>query len=190
MNLSEILNDGEVQDILTSPFGMFKNMTSRAEVVVKDMQQRLILTPFAKNVDIFLKKDIPERWHLKKSDLIPQIVTMTRLGWEFGPYAHPNLIPGADTGVAMVRSIREKKMPSNHPVGGDHGWPNNEKTMKAIFVGQGPGFKNRSAVRKMSAVDFYPMLCYMFGVQRPAPNNGSLERTRGILRTPAWDKQR
>ena len=63
---------------------------------------------------------------------------------------------------------------------GDHGYDNTEAKMRSVFIAQGPGFRNNSSVKEIQAVDVYPTLCALFGVQ-PSPNNGSIKVTSRLL---------
>ncbi|XP_076445124.1 bis(5'-adenosyl)-triphosphatase enpp4-like [Babylonia areolata] len=68
---------------------------------------------------------------------------------------------------------------------GEHGWdPRYDPFMYPMFMAMGPAFrkgvKNADPFR---IVDIYPLMCHLLGLD-PAPNNGSLNNTAHILRSP------
>lgn len=173
-DLESSIQEGSVQDIRTSPMGLFLNRSVSAEQVYKNIHN--YLEGHEQCAKAYMKQDLPNRWHLKNSRLIPPIVTMANLGWTV-KYPHQQLVPGA-------RMLIPKPVARRRELKGDHGFDNLlYPDMQAVFLAQGPAFRPGSTVTSMRAVDVYEMLCYMFYAE-PAQNNGTLERTlSSILRT-------
>lgn len=63
---------------------------------------------------------------------------------------------------------------------GDHGFHNGEMDMKTIFRAFGPDFKKNYLAEPFDSINIYPLMCKLLGVT-PAPNNGSLTFTEGML---------
>lgn len=166
VNLKPRIKDRTAQDISVSPFGLFANVSVSAADLFEDIQKAL-----EKNRDgftVYRKEDIPERWHLRESRLIPPVVTIAKKGWTL-EYPHQNLVPHAGKAAESAEMTQEK-------VNGQSGFDNTLSDMQALFIAQGPAFREQAQVKNMRAVDLYEMLCYIFAVE-PAPNNGSLETT-------------
>ena len=53
--------------------------------------------------------------------------------------------------------------------------------MHAFFIAMGPGFREGAEVTTFDNVDVYPLMCHLLGLH-PAPNNGSLDAIRSLLR--------
>ncbi|XP_030052410.1 ectonucleotide pyrophosphatase/phosphodiesterase family member 3 [Microcaecilia unicolor] len=67
--------------------------------------------------------------------------------------------------------------------GGNHGYDNEFKSMEAIFIGHGPGFKDGTEVEPFDNIEVYNLMCDLLQIQ-PAPNNGTHGSLNHLLRTP------
>lgn len=63
---------------------------------------------------------------------------------------------------------------------GDHGFHMDEMDMKTIFRAFGPDFKKSYLSEPFDSVHIYPLMCKLLQIA-PAPNNGSLSVTEGML---------
>ena len=64
---------------------------------------------------------------------------------------------------------------------GSHGYDNYLPNMKPIFLARGPHFRSGGVtVPPITNRDIYPLVAHMLDAP-PAPNNGSLDRTRALL---------
>lgn len=170
IDLGSSITQGTVQDVEVSPVGLFLNMTVSAEEVHENISEAL--ESQGSHAKVFRKRDLPERWHLKESRLITEVVTLTDIGWTMS-FPHQHLVPDTDKPL-------EREVVRYHVGGGSHGFDNTLKDMQAIFVARGPAFKKGVGVKGLRSVDLYEMFCHMFGVA-PAPNNGSLHVTRSSI---------
>jgi len=173
LSLLPMMEEGTVQDIVTTPMGFFLNITGPAEAVYGHLKVGLKnLTEYA---NVFLKENLPERWHLREGRLIPRVVTMASLGWTV-QYPHQHLVSGTHNPLERTSSVKSTYgIPK-----GNHGFDNIYDDMQSIFVAQGPVFRNSSTVTGLRAVDVYEMLCHMFSA-KPGPNNGSLDATKSSI---------
>jgi hypothetical protein len=191
VDLNDAVPRTSAMSIVTSPVMMLQNLSIDTHRLYSRISQLLTRVGHAK---VFLKEDLPERWHLKNSELVSPVVAVADLGWtmkletvksrELAAVDVPRMNgirgpvePPSDSGRYGGR-IRQ--LPPNHPHKGDHGFDNVEPDMQALFVAAGPAFRKGRRLLGVRAVDLYPLLCHMFGAD-PAPNNGSAHVTEAAM---------
>ncbi|KAM3931779.1 ectonucleotide pyrophosphatase/phosphodiesterase family member 3 [Leptodactylus fuscus] len=69
--------------------------------------------------------------------------------------------------------------------GGNHGYDNEFKSMEAIFIGHGPGFKKEVEVEAFENIELYNLMCDLLKVH-PAPNNGTHGSLNHLLKEPFY----
>ncbi|KAE8602451.1 hypothetical protein XENTR_v10013997 [Xenopus tropicalis] len=69
--------------------------------------------------------------------------------------------------------------------GGNHGYDNEFKSMEAIFLGHGPGFKRGVEVEAFENIELYNLMCDLLQVH-PAPNNGTHGSLNHLLSKPFY----
>lgn len=67
------------------------------------------------------------------------------------------------------------------PPAGEHGFDNLMPSMGATFIAAGPAFREGVTVPPFQNIHVYDLLCRLLGI-RPAPNDGSPDSTRALLR--------
>ncbi|XP_069582112.1 ectonucleotide pyrophosphatase/phosphodiesterase family member 3 isoform X1 [Ranitomeya imitator] len=67
--------------------------------------------------------------------------------------------------------------------GGNHGYDNEFKSMEAIFIGHGPGFKEQEEVDSFDNIELYNLMCDLLKIH-PAPNNGTHGSLNHLLKEP------
>ncbi|KAH9520355.1 Ectonucleotide pyrophosphatase/phosphodiesterase member 5 [Bulinus truncatus] len=113
------------------------------------------------HLHVMLKEDIPERFHLKNNKRVMPVFAYADEGW---------LIT---TNATKRRAVKYY---------GDHGYDNDLLSMKPLFIASGPDFKTGGQrVEPIQSVDIYPLICHLLDIPA-APNNGSLERAKSLLR--------
>ncbi|XP_038160479.1 ectonucleotide pyrophosphatase/phosphodiesterase family member 7 [Cyprinodon tularosa] len=110
----------------------------------------------APNLTVYKKHEIPESFHLGRSERLPPIVVVADLGFNLNS--------------RFVVYINK----------GDHGFHNGEMDMKTIFRAFGPSFKKNFVSEPFDSIHIYPLLCKLLRIE-PAPHNGSLEVTEAML---------
>jgi predicted AlkP superfamily pyrophosphatase or phosphodiesterase len=65
--------------------------------------------------------------------------------------------------------------------GGTHGYDQDLPSMRALFVASGPAFRRSAVVPAFSNIHVYELMTHILGL-RPAPNDGSLDSVRVLLR--------
>ncbi|HEX3927817.1 MAG TPA: ectonucleotide pyrophosphatase/phosphodiesterase [Gemmatimonadales bacterium] len=108
---------------------------------------------------VYRKADVPARFHYNDNPRITPLVLIADEGWMISTHA------------------------SRAPSGGTHGYDNQLLSMGALFVAAGPAFKSGVTVPPFQNIHIYDLLCHILGL-RPAPNDGSPDSTRALLRAP------
>ncbi|XP_042345686.1 ectonucleotide pyrophosphatase/phosphodiesterase family member 7 [Plectropomus leopardus] len=110
----------------------------------------------APNLTVYKKNEIPESFHLAKSERLPPIVIVADLGFNLNSRF-----------IVYVNK-------------GDHGFHNGEMDMKTIFRAFGPDFKKNFLSEPFDSIHIYPLMCKVLQIE-PAPHNGSLAVTEKML---------
>ncbi|KAM9316385.1 bis(5'-adenosyl)-triphosphatase ENPP4 [Gastrophryne carolinensis] len=121
---------------------------------VKDVYK--LLKKCSNYTKVFLKEEIPDRFHYKHNSRIQPIILVAHEGW-------------------TIVQNRSAKIPL-----GNHGYDNSLPSMHPFLAAHGPAFHKNYRMKTMSSVDVYPMMCHILGLQ-PEANNGSLSSTKCLL---------
>jgi predicted AlkP superfamily pyrophosphatase or phosphodiesterase len=105
---------------------------------------------------------IPARWALGESPRTPPVLALADEGWSI---------------TTSTRHARD----SLRPLRGSHGYDDALLSMRGVFVAAGPSFRPGVKVPAFRNVHVYPMLAELLGIT-PAPNEGSADSVRAILR--------
>eukprot|EP00118_Oscarella_pearsei_P015033 m.132671 g.132671 ORF g.132671 m.132671 type:complete len:337 (+) comp38084_c0_seq4:1015-2025(+) len=127
------------------------NLSDVSELIFQNESQGL-------DMQVYLKQDLPRRFHYSNSDRISPLVAIASLGWLLAP-------------------SRES---SPYPYKGTHGYDNREEHMEALFVASGPSFKRGHVVDGFPNIELYNLMAQLLGIE-PAPNNGTFGSLREIL---------
>ena len=107
---------------------------------------------------VYRKGEIPARWHYQDHRRITPIIAVAAEGWVITTRAQP--LGGA---------------------GGQHGYDDTLSSMGALFIAAGPAFRQGIVVEPFQNVHLYELIAKITGL-RPAPNDGSLDSVRAMLR--------
>jgi predicted AlkP superfamily pyrophosphatase or phosphodiesterase len=101
------------------------------------------------------KSELPSRWHYGAHPRIPPIVCQMDVGWE---------------------AVTPQKLAARKPgaIRGSHGYDPDDPSMRALFIGQGPAFRQGKEVAPFDNVDVYPLLARLLGVE-PNANDGDID---------------
>lgn len=115
------------------------------------------------NLTIYWKNEIPERWHYQNNRRIMPIIGVADDGWS---------VSTSDYFNSHTSSFN----------GGTHGYDNMLLTQQAIFIGNGPAFKEGGlSVEPFDNLHVYSLMCHILNLE-PAPNNGSLSGVQNLLK--------
>ena len=156
--LDEMINPEDLEVIEYSP-ALMANVTGEKE---KLDEVYSALKVNEKNFRVYKKEDIPERYHLKNHRRVPELLMVADIGY-----------------TITTREYFESR--ENYPSGGAHGFDNREKEMHAIFVANGPAFKQGYKIKAVQNVHLYPLIAHLLQV-KPAETDGSLDSISVILK--------
>lgn len=132
-----------------------------AAIVPRDHQEEVVysrLKAAHPQLAVYRKDEIPARFHYRSHARITPIVAVAAEGWR----------------------IARRSRPLREP-GGDHGYDPALLSMGALFVAAGPAFRRGLVVEPFHNVHVYELLARLTGLP-PAPNDGSLDSVRALLR--------
>ena len=95
--------------------------------------------------DCWRKADLPERWSYGSHPRVPPIVCQMHEGWDA---VEPERLARRDPGAAR----------------GSHGYDPALPSMRAVFVADGPSFRNGVVLPPLDNVDVYPLLMHLLGL--------------------------
>ncbi|XP_060077671.1 uncharacterized protein LOC132557191 [Ylistrum balloti] len=107
----------------------------------------------------FSRQDIPVRHHYSNNQRIGDVVLDVQAKW----------------------TVSRKR--SSFCLQGNHGYDNLYKSMQALFLAHGPGFKVNYTTKPFENIELYNMMSYLLDI-RPSPNNGTTGSLDDMLRTP------
>jgi predicted AlkP superfamily pyrophosphatase or phosphodiesterase len=111
---------------------------------------------------VYKKEDIPERYHLKNHPRVPELLLVADVGYTINN-----------------REYFESR--DNYPSGATHGFDNQAKKMHAIFVANGPDFKNGYQAKAFQNIHIYPLIAHLLDIE-PAPIDGKLDSVSVVLK--------
>ncbi|OAD69578.1 hypothetical protein PHYBLDRAFT_156134 [Phycomyces blakesleeanus NRRL 1555(-)] len=110
---------------------------------------------------VFLRKDVPSRYHYSNTDRITPIVAIPDVGYTF--VLHDEVAPNAQKTFLTL---------------GHHGYDNLAPDMRAIFIAKGPKlnlrFNHGAVVIPFFNVEVYGLITELLNIVA-APNNGTLQ---------------
>lgn len=110
-------------------------------------------------MQVFRKKEIPERYHYRSHPRIPPLLAVADEGW----------------------FILRAGMKPEQVKGGAHGYDNELASMQATLVAQGPHFKNGFQIDSLSNLDVYPLIFRLLGSE-PLAHEGDAGRAEPLLK--------
>ncbi|MGB1375971.1 MAG: ectonucleotide pyrophosphatase/phosphodiesterase [Rhodothermales bacterium] len=114
------------------------------------------------NLHVWLKDTLPERFRYKGHRRIPPIVGHVDDGWSIS---------------------RSSEMADAYPqrfTGGTHGYDNELESMRALFIGHGPAFKDGVTIEPFLNIELYNVMTSIMGIE-PSPNDGTEGALDAIL---------
>lgn len=118
-------------------------------------------------MSVHRKGDLPDRLRYGTHERIPEIVAIAEAGWLIGSRA------------------RAQETEGRVPLG-MHGYDNAAPEMHTIFLARGPSFREGAVVEPFSNLHLYELMAHLLAVE-PAPNDGSLDSVRAVLRPGEGD---
>ncbi|XP_068794428.1 ectonucleotide pyrophosphatase/phosphodiesterase family member 3 isoform X3 [Struthio camelus] len=181
--------------ILLADHGMERTYCSQLEYMTDYLKQSdfYIYTGPAARIRAY---DVPKNYFTFDSEGIVKNLTCKRSPQHFKPYLTPNMpkrfhyannIRIDKVHLLMDRqwlAVRDKGY--SNCDGGNHGYDNEFKSMEAIFLAYGPGFKEKTEVDPFENIEIYNLMCDLLHIT-PAPNNGTHGSLNHILKKPFYN---
>ena len=112
---------------------------------------------------VYHASDYPTNWHWNNHRRIPQMVAVADEGWS-------------------IVSSREAYLNGDETIpGGTHGYDRFLPSMQALFVAQGPAFKEGATVAAFENIHIYPLITHLLNLE-PAKTDGSFDAVHHLLK--------
>jgi predicted AlkP superfamily pyrophosphatase or phosphodiesterase len=150
----DVLDNRTVRSIEEGPILTINAPADSVQVYVERLNR---LSP---HLTAYANADLPSRLSYTGHRRIPSIVALMEDGW----------------------TVSRRNRRGGYPIsGGTHGYDNEVASMQALFIADGPAFKDGARVDTVMNLDIYELVCLLLGL-KSAPNDGSLDRIRGVLK--------
>lgn len=110
---------------------------------------------------VFRREDVPPRFRFSQGDRVTPVVAIADDGWTISTRAQWKTRPMTDLG--------------------NHGYDHELASMAAMLIAIGPDFRQGMVAPPMQNVHLYELLAHLLHI-RPAPNDGSFDSVRALLR--------
>ncbi|MBB3225476.1 putative AlkP superfamily pyrophosphatase or phosphodiesterase [Luteibacter sp. Sphag1AF] len=117
------------------------------------------------HMQCYRKGDLPARFQYGTHPRVPAIICMAQTGWTIVSHA----------GLAKRTSPMSL---------GEHGYDNQDPTMRALFVARGPSFQPGATIAPFPNVDVYPLMIHLLGIHGES-NDGHFDEVKDALRPAA-----
>ncbi|KAM9043282.1 glycerophosphocholine cholinephosphodiesterase ENPP6 isoform 3-T4 [Megaptera novaeangliae] len=124
------------------------------------------------HMTVYEKEAIPSRFYYKKGKFVSPLTLVADEGWF--------ITENRETLPFWMNSTGKREGWQR----GWHGYDNELRDMRGIFLAFGPDFKSNFRAAPIRSVDVYNVMCNVAGVA-PLPNNGSWSRVTCMLKDPA-----
>lgn len=182
--LSDLIISEQLNIIITSDHGMVEVRSKNAIYVNKYVDMKKVSMegrgPFSfiygkdrealneayatlknvKHISVYKKDEIPERYHYRDHYRIKDILIVADEGW-------------------TIR--KDRKDFSGSFIFGDHGYDNTLQSMQAIFLGDGPAFKDGYERSTVENIHIYPLIAEILGIIPNENIDGNLEKISDVL---------
>lgn len=152
--LDDIINLDDVEVYDWSPVGMLQPKEGKTEQVYKSLKAA------EQNYRVYKKDEIPDEYHIKNHHRVPEIMIIADVGY-----------------TITTRSFLENRVIR----GATHGFDHRAPEMRSFFLGVGPALKQGVHSEPFQSIHLYELMAYLLNVE-PAPNDGSLDSLRHLLR--------
>jgi predicted AlkP superfamily pyrophosphatase or phosphodiesterase len=130
---------------------------------LNDIVKKLKSVP---HLNVYKKKEIPDRYHFKNHYRIKDVLLVADEGW----FILDKKYHGAD--IFKLKFLQ----------GGTHGYDNELRSMHAIFLADGPAFKDGYSRPTLENIHIYPLIAEIMGLTPNDKIDGSLEKVRDLLK--------
>lgn len=152
--LEEIIDLNSVDMITWTPVAMIKPDEGKTAEVYEALKAA------EENYQVYLRDDLPERFHFRNHYRIPEIIMIADVGY----------------------TITSRPFFNQRGVGpGTHGYDNLAPEMRTFFAANGPDFVEGVISPPFESVHIYELIANILGIQ-PAQNDGSFDEVHFLLK--------
>lgn len=152
--LEEIIDLNIVDMVTWTPVAMIKPDEGKTSEVYEALKSN------EENYRVYLKEELPERFHFRNHYRIPEIIMIADVGYTITSRPFFN-----QRGVSA----------------GTHGYDNLAPEMRTFFAANGPDFVNGVTSPPFESVHIYELIANILGIQ-PAENDGSFEEVKFLIK--------
>jgi predicted AlkP superfamily pyrophosphatase or phosphodiesterase len=156
IQLDKVIHMDDAERVIWGAMTMIAPKEGKKETVYRALKSS------EKNYRVYKKEDLPKRYHLKNNRRVEDIVMI------------------ADLGYTILAEDYVQKFRNSLPRA-THGYDNRNKKMQALFIARGPAFKKGAEVEPFKNIHVYELINHLMNTA-PAPNDGSLDSVRVLLR--------
>jgi len=157
VTLDDFIDVNKIEIIAYSPALMFNVEGEGEQEVFESLKKN------EENFKVYLKENIPNRYHLKNNSRVPEILMV------------------ADEAYTINTKQFFESRGSDYPSGGAHGFDNANPKMDAIFVAYGPAFNEEVKLGRFENIHLYEVMAKILNIE-PAPNDGNFDAVSEILK--------
>lgn len=154
--LDNYIDIGNVDIIESSPSLMMNIISGEVYAIYE------LLKNANKPMQVYTREDLPERFRLKKSQRVPDLVVIPDIGYTIN-----------------IKSIFDNQ--PNYPSGGTHGFDNITKEMQAILILSGPSFKQGIEMPEVENIHLYELMVHLLGIES-AGTDGSIKPFMHVIK--------
>jgi predicted AlkP superfamily pyrophosphatase or phosphodiesterase len=155
--LEDLMPISTVQVESYGPNGGVRPETGTAAELVASIRAKHI-----PHLQVYLREEVPERFHYRDNPRIPPVVLIADEGWNIETkIGWPN------------RALTYDR--------GSHGWDPELPSMGALFIANGPAFRHHVEIPRVENINIYNLLCAVLDLT-PAKNDGDKSLVREALK--------
>jgi len=154
--LEDLINLNDVEVVDWTPVGLIKPKDGKKDEVYSALKEN------EENYMVYLKEEMPERYHFKDHYRIPEIIMIADPGYTITNHSF------FDTRGLLAAT---------------HGFDNRSDEMRTFFTANGPAFRKGEVVAPFESVHVYELMSHILNLD-PAPNDGSLDSISHVLAAP------
>ncbi|KAF6027046.1 ENPP5 [Bugula neritina] len=140
--------------------------------LVNSVYQKLTSPKGKIHLTSYLKKDIPEKFHLKYHRRTPPILVIPEVGYR----------------VEITRPHSDIRFPTRQL--GMHGYDNSVADMKPAMLALGPDFKKQKSMNTFHANEIYPLVCSMLQLKNCHGSDGTMDNPQEIVTVTLKDQRK
>lgn len=155
--LDDLINMNDVAIIDWTPVAMIRPDEGKTDEIYRALKEN------ENNYKVYLKDELPDEYHFRNHYRIPEIIMIADLGYS----------------ITTRPFLEDRNLQA-----ATHGYNPDLPEMHGIFFAMGPDFKQGYETETIESIHLYELMAHILGLE-PAPNDGSFDEIRHVLRE--WD---